>query len=725
MEITARGPERPAATVAGLRVRGREVVDVLAYIVLMFVTALAIGVVLAGTVLLLALPARAADAADLMPMRAGEARQGTLLFRDREGHTFAVPLLHTDVRIHVSGPLLHARVTQSFRNPEDRWFEGLYVFPLPEDAAVSAVRMKIGERVVEAEVQERSRAQATYVQARESGRRAALVEQERPNIFTTSVANIGPREEITVELEYRQQLDYRLEGGVGRFRLRFPMVVGPRYIPGAPAVDEELGTVVAGAPVPDAARISPPVAVPGERLLNPVSLRINLDAGLPIDRIESPYHAVQILRVGETRRQVLLSEGNTPANRDFELTWTLQPGREPGATLFFEPGPGGTTHALLMLVPPAPLTGTELLSREVVFVIDTSGSMEGESIVQAREALGLALGRLQPGDRFNIVAFNSTATALFPAAEPASPGNLGFARRWVAGLRANGGTEMAAALKLALPGDDGDTRVRQVVFLTDGAVGNEAELFALIERRLGRSRLFTVGIGSAPNSFFMRKAAQFGRGSFTYIGQVSEVKDKMGALFARLESPVVRDVRVDWPAGSQPDAWPARVPDLYLGEPIVIAARLASGDGEIRIRGDAGGEAWEQRVALADAHLGSGVGSLWARRRIDALMDRLAGGEDEHLIRAEVIPLAIDYRLASRYTSFVAVDRTPARPAGDALTSARLPTHLPHGWDYAAVFGELPRGASDARWHLLLGTLALGAALALAILSRRAGRAAI
>ena len=701
--------------------RGQRLVDLIAYLLLMFATALGFSVALGGVVLLLATPASAAQSAEtgFAEMKPADARQGTLLFRGDQVPSFAVPLLATEVDIQVSGPLAHTRVVQTFSNPSDAWYEGIYVFPLPENAAVSRLRMRIGQRVIEAEVQERAQAQATYRKARETGQRAALLEQERPNMFTTSVANIGPREQIVIELEYRQTLDYRQVEGTGRYSLRFPMVVGPRYIPGAGADDEEVGAVAAGASVLDALRISPPVVRPEEHLLNPVRIRVSLDAGVPIAEVSSPFHAVQVIRDGEQRRKITLSEGNTPANRDFELTWTLAAGSAPAATLFAEPGEDGRQYALLTLMPPAPFTTTARLPREVIFVIDTSGSMEGESIVQAREALAMALRRLDPADRFNVIEFNSDSRALFDSAQAASDGNIHHAVRWVERLRANGGTEMAGALKKALTGDASSDRVRQVIFLTDGAVGNEQELFALIQQRLGASRLFTVGIGSAPNSHFMRKAAETGRGSFTYIGKVDEVKARMSELFSRLEAPMLKNIEVRWPAGSTVEAWPAHIPDLYLGEPVVIAAALDIAVGKIEISGDAGDFRWTSTVSLGDANAGTGIGSLWARQKIDALMDRLNSGTPEDEVRAAVIPLAIEHQLMSRYTSFVAVDRTPARPADAALDGGAMPTKLPHGWNYEAVFGELPRGATDSRWHLLLGGIALLLSLALWVTLRR------
>lgn len=690
----------------------REILDLLGRVLLMFITGLGISVALGGIVLLLAGPATAAEAGAAQTDE-GAVQQGTLLFSGAgEGDPTAAPLLHTDVRLDVSGPIVRALVVQRFRNPSDEWREGVYVFPLPENAAVDRMRIRIADRLIEGEVQEREQARATYEKAKAEGKRSALVSQQRPNLFTTRVANIGPREEIRVEIEYQHTLDYETRAGAGHYRLRFPMVVAPRYIPGQPIADEESGAITGTDTVPDAAAILPPMLLPDESgpLVNPVSLNVYLDAGAPIDAVSSPFHRVRVDTLKPSVRRIRLSEGRTPANRDFVLEWTLAAGAAPHATLFVEPrkADDARDYALLMLTPPAPEHLGQRLPREVVMIIDTSGSMEGESIEQARAAVALALARLAPEDRFNVIEFNSQARPLFAGAQPATRANRERAVRWVNGLRADGGTEMAAALDLALDGREDTQRVRQIIFVTDGAVGNEQQLFGLINQHLGDSRLFTVGIGAAPNSHFMRKAAQNGRGSFTYIGKVEQVRSRMSALFAKLEAPVLKNLQIDWPAGSNADSTPTPLPDLYLGEPLVVAAALdRAAGGDVRLSGDAGGVRWTSTLALADANPGVGVGTLWARRKIDDIVDTLAEGASEEAIRAPVLALALEYQLLSRFTSFVAVDKTPARSAEAQLKTGAVPSHFPAGMSPEGVYGELPQGATDARWHAVVGLLLL------------------
>jgi Ca-activated chloride channel family protein len=631
---------------------------------------------------------------------ANEPVRGGLLLKSRQGTSQPAPLLATDVEIRVTAHVARATVTQRFVNPHPDWYEGTYVFPLPENAAVDRLRMRIGGRIVEGEVREKEKAKQSYAEAKAEGRRAALLEQERPNIFTSSVANIAPGEEIRVEIEYQQTLRY----DQGRYSLRFPMVIGPRYLPAS--MD----------PV-DAARISPAVLRPQESapLHNPVTLRVEVQAGVPIDGLRSPSHAIDASACGESGCHAVL-RGPVPANKDFVLDWALAPGAAPTAAAITEEK-AGRHYGLVIVAPPA-LERRPAIAREAIFVIDTSGSMQGASIAQAREALELAIRRLTRADRFNVIEFNSYARALYPEARAATPDNLTGAVRWVRDLRAQGGTEMAKALDLALDGRETPGRIRQIVFLTDGAVGNEDQLLRMIRERLGDSRLFTVGIGSAPNSHFMAKAAQFGAGSFTYIGRIDEVKDKMDGLFAKLESPVLKGVRIDWGGAEGVEVWPRHIPDLYAGEPVMVLFSAERLGGAISVSALAGDRPWVVHVPLAAAAGENALSGLWARERIGALMDELRGGAAEPQVRDAVLKLALEHQLVSRYTSLVAVDRTAARSAEAQLKSASLATNLPEGWVYEGVFGELPRGASGLRFDLLVGVLLL---LLAAFLWRRAG----
>ncbi|MCP4896544.1 MAG: marine proteobacterial sortase target protein [bacterium] len=632
--------------------------------------------------------------------------RGSLLFRtNTPGRFHPAPTQATEVEITVRGFVSEAIVRQRFHNPGNEWLEGVYVFPLPPKAAVHDMRLEIGETIIVGEIHERVAAKKAYQKAKRQGKKASLIEQERPNIFTTSVANIGPGEEVVVHIEYQQTLAF----DSGRYELRFPMVVGPRYIPGpATARSGGTGRLPDTDQVPDASRITPPVLHPAQGKINPVKLTVRLDAGFPLDRLTCPSHAASISRTPTGMHRITLED--VPADRDFVLEWTPALGREPKAAVFTEKV-GAEVFALAMVMPPSDaVLDTVRLPRETVFVIDTSGSMGGASIIQARDALNFALDQLQPEDYFNIIEFNSRHRALFRSGQPAMPAALEEARHWVNRLNADGGTEMMGALRTALADTLDQTPLRQIIFITDGCVGNEDALFSAIHKDLGRSRLFTIGIGSAPNSHFMERAASFGRGSFTHIGSPTEVTRRMQELFEKIENPVLADLELRWPDPAA-ETWPQRVPDLYAGEPVVVAARLAVSDGDLVVSGQRADRPWQVEVPLEIGEARAGVNRLWARRKIADLMDRGTRGVAENEIRSQVIEVALAHHLVSKYTSLVAVDVTPTRPEQVNLKTGAVPTNLPAGWQYSKVIGSLPKGGTSGRWHILTAVLALAAGL--------------
>ena len=640
----------------------------------------------------------------------GDVGQGSLLLQtETQGRYVPVPVQSTEVKIAIRGLVVETVVRQRFSNPGEEWLEGVYVYPLPQRAAVHAMRLEIGDRVIEGQIKEREAARKVYQKARIEGRKASLVERERSNIFTTSVANIGPGEEVAVRISYQQIL----ENDSGRFELRFPMVVGPRYIPGSAITTKATGTGWAfdTDEVEDASRVTPPVHHPNQGAVNPVRLEVSLDPGMPLERLNCPSHAAQIRKNATGVHSILLDR--VPADRDFVLEWSPAHGSEPLAAIFTEEL-DGAFYVLAMLMPPDDsFTETVRLPREVIFVIDTSGSMGGTSIIQAREALILALEQLEPEDYFNIIEFDSNFTRLRRESVPAMPAAIDEAKGWVAGLQADGGTEMMEPLLAALEDIQEHTPLRQVVFITDGCVGNEDALFTAIHNELGRSRLFTIGIGSAPNSHFMERAASFGRGDFTHIGAPSEVSLRMGEFFAKLENPVLADIELQWP---DPDAetWPQQVPDLYAGRPVVVTARLGTIHGELVATGVRANESWEARTVLSVGAERAGVNRLWARRKIASIMDQRARGVPEEEVRPQVVELALAHHLVSKYTSLVAVDVTPTRPIDEKMRTGAVPTNLPAGWKYEKVFGTLPQGGTASRFYVLTALLALG----LAVLTR-------
>lgn len=664
-----------------------------------------------------------AAASEQETLRVDQVRAGTLLLATPFGSR-AATRINTRVDIAVSGLVARTTISQKFRNDGTNRVEGIYVFPLPDDAAVDRLRMHIGERYIEGEIHEKEKARKVYEEARSTGRRSGLVEQQRANLFTTSVANLPAGETIVIEIEYLEVVRF----DDGHFSIRVPLTLTPRYIPGEPLADRQgSGWSADTDRVPDASLVTPPVTLRSDD--HRVTLHADIEAGVPLELVASRYHPVRVteLEAARGRYRVALSSNQTPMDHDLELTWRPVPDAAPRAALFSE-SVDGRSHYLLMVLPPddaAP--GHVSMPRDLVFVIDTSGSMHGTSIAQARRALLLALDRLRPVDRFNVVQFNSTTSALFAGSVEASPGNLAAATRYVAALAANGGTEMRPALEHVLRAPITETHLRQIVFITDGSVGNETELIRLIDAGLGDARLFTVGIGSAPNGWFMRKAAEAGRGSYTYVSALHEVEEKMRGLVRKLERPAVTDIRVDWPAANDVASYPSTVPDLYAGEPVMVRARLQSapraGD-ELTVSGESPSGRWDVALPLAASREHRGIAAIWARGRIEALLDRERAGEDREAMRRDIVDTALEHHLVSPYTSLVAVDKTPVPEAESPLATERVPNLLPYGQSARAIFG-LPATATPLWLHHAAGVIALmlGGVLWLFLRRTGAGRA--
>jgi len=631
-------------------------------------------------------------------VRPNDMGSGALLLPSKRPDFYVeAPRLTTDVEIVVTGPIARTKVTQRFENPTDGWVEGIYVFPLPEDSAVDTLKMKVGDRIIEGVIRTRDEARQVYEQAKQEGKKAALLEQQRDNIFTNEVANIGPNEAIVVQIEYQQTV----KQDNGTFSLRFPMVVAPRYSPEPVVQQVDLGRNGWGStdPVPDRDKIEAPVLDPAENAkINPVSISIKLAAGFPLGEVTSHFHKVVTKEQDAQTRIIALENTEVPADRDFELSWKAA-GTAPNAALFAETI-GGRDYILAFVTPPQ-LSPDKLVkkNREAIFIIDNSGSMAGESMDQAKGALIEALKRLDPADTFNVVRFDDTYSVLFDRAVPADREHVDRALAFVGALEAQGGTEMLPALQAAFidPNANDTSRLRQVIFITDGAIGNEQQLFDAIARGKGRSRVFTIGIGSAPNSFFMSRAAEVGRGTATHIGALGEVQKKMVDFLAKLEKPVMTGLSASLAGGTFDDVSPDPLPDLYMGEPVVLTAALPKATGMLTIDGEFAGQPWSVSMDLAQAAKGEGIGKLWARRKIGSLEASRSYDANPETVDKAIEQTALDHHLVSRLTSLVAVDVTKSRPDGEKLDTSKLPLNLPQGWEYDKVFGEAAPAAPAIR----------------------------
>ncbi|MCF6264417.1 MAG: marine proteobacterial sortase target protein [Xanthomonadales bacterium] len=593
--------------------------------------------------------------------------------------------LSTSIEIEVIGSQARVEVLQSFHNQSDQWVEASYRFPLPDEAAVDQLKIEVGGRVLVGEIQEKQLAEKIYQQAKQNGQTTSLVRQEKDHQFHTKLANIGPGEVIKVKIGFLQPVLL----ADGQFRLRLPMTFTPSYNPNTSVSGENISSPHAAANNNDA---------PGQEL----KVSIDLMTDFELAELNSSYHAIN---VHETRQGYFIILENDSqsghlqyADRDFELVWRLQPQDEPLASVLTWEDDNGF-YAQLQLVPPA----TDFLDerpREVIFIIDTSGSMAGVPMHQARQALTVGLDQLRAEDRFNIIRFSSDAKSLFTEPQTATQSNLASARTEVSQLDADGGTNIQPALELALSNVSTDHYLQQIIFITDGAVGNESEIYQYLHEQLEDTRLFTVAIGAAPNSWFMRKAAEVGRGSYTHIGKLEEITERMVLLWQRISKPALEDVCIDW--GQHAESYPAVIPDLYAGDSLFVTARLNSPITEVTVCGQLNGQGWEYTQPLPKQHANADIARLWARKKIETINDNQLLGLPFNEVREQILDVALQYGLLSRFTALVAVDPEPARSAAENLSRSEVASLQPKTMQL-----QLAQGSLGWQLQLLLGVIAL------------------
>ncbi|MBU2878906.1 marine proteobacterial sortase target protein [Aliiglaciecola lipolytica] len=646
-----------------------------------------------------------------------QVEQGSLFLQKQgeQGYLLS-PLLDTRVDMNITGLIARAKVTQTFTNISDEWVNGIYVFPLPENAAVDHLEMRIGERRIVGQIHPKQKAKAIYEQAKREGKKASLLVQQRLNLFKNSVANIGPGESIKVTIEYQQAVAYENN----TFSLRFPTTVTPRYLP---KLNLDAGTQAVAdsgwGMTPPVYKENPPSNNQAQEpeLKHKVAINIALNTGFALQNIESKFHPIHQLEKKAGVYEISLQQ-NMIANQDFVLSWQPEANQSPKAAHFVQRTEEGI-YGMVMLMPPDGDTETLNLPREVIFVIDTSGSMSGDSMPQAKQALIYAIQQLPESDTFNLVEFDSTARKMWATPKVANTNSKSAAVEYVANLSADGGTEMLSALQLALGQQspsaafkETESRIRQVIFITDGSVGNEASLFEYIQDNLQQSRLFTVGIGSAPNSFFMTEAARMGKGTFTYIGSTDSVQQQMQNLFTKLTHPLLTDLMMSF--SQNVEVYPRNLPDLYKGEPLMVSYRGAEAVDNLIVTGSLKNQHWQTALSLQNGGSETGLNVLWARRKIAQLGRDKMLGQDYDEMNKQIEQVAMAHHLVSEMTSLVAVDVTPT--AQNTSKDAQLKSHLPKG--LKRTLGTLPQTATVAQLQWMLALLLMGVGLCMVIFTR-------
>ncbi|MDP9861738.1 MULTISPECIES: VIT domain-containing protein [Streptosporangium] len=589
-----------------------------------------------------------------------------------------LPLESVDVTAAVSGLIAGVEVVQGFRNPHDVALEATYVFPLPDRAAVTAFRMEADGRVIEGTLKERGQARADYDQAVAEGRRAAIAEEDRPDVFTIRVGNIVPGERVTVHLTLNQPLPY--EDGAATFR--FPLVVAPRYIPGTPLDGGQAGD--GWAPdtdaVPDASRITPPVLLPG--FPNPVrlSLAVSVDpAGLELRELRSSLHVVQ-----EEGSTVRLQPGER-LDRDFILRLSFD--ASTSLALVPDDGEGDAdgdgTFSLTVVPDPAPATAA---AKDVVLVLDRSGSMTGWKMVAARRAAARIVDTLTRGDRFAVLSFDTVVErpeGLGEGLSEASDRNRYRAVEHLARLEARGGTEMLAPLEQAvalLAGSDGD---RVLVLVTDGQVGNEDQILERVGARLAGVRVHTVGIDRAVNAGFLGRLAGLGSGRCELVESEDRLDEAMEHIHRRIGAPLVTDLSLKADGLDLVPGTVSHLGSIYPGVPLTVLGRYRHPrDGALTVHGvDGAVQPWERRVAGVRTD-SPATRAIWARARLRALEDRYAAGD--HSLEGEIVEISLEYGVLCRFTAFVAVDSKVVAEGGPGHRVIQ-PVELPSGWQSPAV----------------------------------------
>jgi len=585
---------------------------------------------------------------------------GPGLWAQGEGRLLPMPLVRTEIYADVSGFVAAVQVSQIYTNPFDEVIEALYVFPLPERAAVDDFLMELGDRQIRGEIRRREEARAVYREARASGRTAALLEQQRPNIFSQAVANIVPRKEIVVHLHYVDLLPYEK----GCYRFLFPTLVAARYSPATSSGDEGGNA----APGPNGSRPDP-LATPAGMGVPVTStdfyLDVTIDAGVPIRSLTSESHSIVVQREDDPARArvFLASEDRTPTG-DFMLRIGVAGDAPEVGLLAHRLDHGG--YFGLMIQPKAEVTAGEATPREILFVLDDSGSMAGPPIDLCKRFLRLALQGLGPQDRFNLVRFAAAAAVLAPAPLAATRDNVERGLRAVEEARGAGGTELWRGLAAALdqPADPGYIRI--VFFLTDGLIGDDEEILRSLRQHRGAARIFTLGVGTSVNHYLLREMAALGRGAYEYIRPDGNEEAAVRSFQEKIRSPYLTDLEIDWGDLPLEGLQPAQLPDLFSGQNLTVVGRYRWGAaGDVTIRGRLGAEAWEKRVHVelperSEDHYG--LGSAWARERIRGLLLE-QGRESRPEIVEEVTTLALSFNLVSPYTSYVAVDDLVAASA--------------------------------------------------------------
>jgi Ca-activated chloride channel family protein len=598
-----------------------------------------------------------------------------------DGGKVSFPLKHTEVAANVAGHVVRVAVKQVFGNPSADRLEAIYTFPLSQSAAVDDMIMKVGSRTIHGTIKKKEEARKIYEQAKTQGHTAALLDQERPNIFTQSVANVPPHQDVEVTLSYVDLLPYE----AGKYTFAFPTVVGPRFIPGLPnRGQQQRGTVHDTAQVPDASKITPPILPPKERDGHDISIAVNIDSPVPISSVDSVSHAVTASKVDARHFKVALQSKATLPNKDFVLTWNVADTAVRSGYLATANDDQGYFN--LSIIPPKRPSASQIQPKEMVFLIDCSGSQSGRPIEKAKEVMRYCVDHMNANDTFQIITFNNTVVYLFDKPQPSNSQNRAKAQRFLDQLTARGGTWMAPAVEgaCAIPTDE--HRLRIVSFMTDGYVGNDFQIISLIKKLRNTSRWFPFGTGNSVNRFLIDNIAKEGGGEPDYVYLNSSAQEVGKKFYDKISSPVLTDVKVDFGGLNVKEVFPKEVSDVWAEKPLYYTGRFNSaGKGTVTISGFSGGKPYTQKLDVVFPHSEKANGSLasiWARAKVDYLMQQNwfehQGSTPNGELVDEITRVGLEHHIMTQYTSFVAVEEQATVKEGKSAT-VEVPVELPEG----------------------------------------------
>lgn len=620
-----------------------------------------------------------------------ETGSGRLQVLGEEGVVGDLPLLHTVVVIDISGNLQRATVQQVYGNPYEEVIEAVYTFPLPQSAAVDRMNMWIGDKLIEGKIHERYLAQQIYHDAIEAGQTASLLEQERPNIFTQTVGNILPGDSIVIEISYVAPVEY--DDGV--YEIVFPMVVGPRFVPSGDFVRRIFDMYEVSTSVEDADRITPPIVPEGTRTGYDIELSVNLNPGSVIQFFESLNHEVDTKLNLNGTVTISLENSDEIPNRDFVLRYRTASDRIQSGVIAHNGAMGG--HFMLILQPDADIDVDEITPKEMFFVVDCSGSMSGQPMEVAKETVRQFVRGMNPNDTFQIMRFSETASSMSRTPLTNTEENVEEGIRYINNMSGTGGTMMIEGIRAAVGYPEDPERMRFVIFLTDGFIGNEAEILGELQSTLGENtRLFSIGVGSSPNRYIIEGLAEEGRGHAYYVGLNEDPDESVSAIYDKINDPYLVGIDIDWGDLDVHDIYPSKIPDLYAGEPLVIVGQYnGSGTETVRLSGTVAGERWrlELSVTLPSHEEDNDViATLWARKKIHDLTrdmyDSYGYLSNDQDIIDEITDTALDYQIMSEYTAFVAVsEEVRTDPDSGEPVTVQVPVNMPDGVSYDGIFG--------------------------------------